>query len=271
MDTKKPRKKRVTAVVATPVTASDTLPIPVVPQKRELVLEGDPEAQLEFASKAAKALMTVVKQKKNPVMIQGKQYLEYGDWQVLARFYGSTVEIEWTHPIYKEEGSQVVIGYEARALVKRQGEMISSAEGMCMRDEKRWAKADEYAVRSMAQTRTAAKALRNAFGWVAELAGYSATPAEEMPYDKPKEGSMKPYSMPSSTTAQKQTIMTQLKALGLELVSRAEYEDAVKEQTGLELTEENYPAIIEKLREKIASDPMNTLDTLLDETRQRDN
>lgn len=55
-----------------------------------------------------------------------------------------------------------------------------------MRSEKRWGTADEYAVNSMAQTRASAKALRNAFGWVAELAGYQSTPAEEMPgeYDR---------------------------------------------------------------------------------------
>lgn len=155
-----------------------------LPSHPAVVLEGDPDAQLAYAQKAAAALMKVVSQKKNPVMIRGKQYLEYGDWQVLGRFYGATVEVEWTREL--PEGR----GYEARVLVKRQGEVISSAEGMCTRDEKNsngkpaiWANAADYAVRSMAQTRTAAKALRNAFGWVAELAGYSATPAEEMPRD----------------------------------------------------------------------------------------
>lgn len=165
---KKTQKKEAELTI---ITAQDQLPV----NKKELVLEGDPEAQLAFATKAANALMTVVRSKKNPVIIQGKQYLEFGDWQVLARFYGATVEIEWTKEL---EGKK---GYEARAIVKRGTEVISSAEGMCTRDERRWAKADDYAVRSMAQTRTAAKALRNAFGWVAELAGYSATPAEEMP------------------------------------------------------------------------------------------
>jgi hypothetical protein len=32
----------------------------------------------------------------------------------------------------------------------------------------------------MAQTRASSKALRQAFAWVAVLAGYAATPAEEM-------------------------------------------------------------------------------------------
>jgi hypothetical protein len=38
-----------------------------------------------------------------------------------------------------------------------------------------------YQLRSMAQTRAAAKALRNALAWVVVLAGYKPTPAEELP------------------------------------------------------------------------------------------
>lgn len=254
--------------------------VPVAPIKREIVMEGDPEAQLEFATKAANALMKVVSQKPKPVMIRGKQYLEYGDWQVLGRFYGATVEIEWTHKLDN--------GYEARALVKRNGEIISSAEGMCTRDEQRWGDADEYAVRSMAQTRTAAKALRNAFGWVAELAGYSATPAEEMPAqvmredrgadrevtidvgepamrtDMPMpderyaklprsktEDSEPFYDVPDDVPGQKRVIVTQLKKLGADVSNKDIIERYVAEKTELALVEANYPAIIKKLNEII--------------------
>jgi hypothetical protein len=38
-----------------------------------------------------------------------------------------------------------------------------------------------FQLRSMAQTRACAKALRNAFAWVVVLAGYRPTPAEELP------------------------------------------------------------------------------------------
>lgn len=40
-----------------------------------------------------------------------------------------------------------------------------------------------YSLASMAQTRANAKALRNVLSWVAVLAGYQATPAEEMPVE----------------------------------------------------------------------------------------
>src|SRR5678816_2244550 len=38
-----------------------------------------------------------------------------------------------------------------------------------------------FQLRSMAQTRAASKALRNALAWVVVLAGYRPTPAEELP------------------------------------------------------------------------------------------
>lgn len=233
-----------------------TAVVPVVPQKKEIILEGDPDAQLAYAGKAARALMGIVSKKPNPVLIRGKQYLEFGDWQVLARFYGATVEVEWTKELPNKNG------YEARALVKRNGEVISSAEGMCTRDEKRWKDADEYAVRSMAQTRTSAKALRNAFGWVAELAGYSGTPAEEeMPREEPV---MAPYTVKKATTAnddaqdgQRDKIKELLSLLGKKHGTLSEATAAVKILTKYDLKPENFPAIITILKEKLeATDPI---------------
>ena len=49
---------------------------------------------------------------------------------------------------------------------------------------------DDYALRSMAQTRATSKALRQPLGFVMSLAGFDPTPAEEMPRqpDKRVEG-----------------------------------------------------------------------------------
>jgi hypothetical protein len=144
---------------------------------RALVLEGDPEAQLAYASKAATALMKVVEAKPKKVMIKGKQYLEYGSWQTLGAFFGATAGVEWTKKI-EENGK--FSGYEARAIIMQKNIQISSAEASCMKSEANWNSRDEFAIKSMAQTRACAKALRNAFGWVAEMAGYESTPSEEM-------------------------------------------------------------------------------------------
>lgn len=234
----------------------------VAPPKRELVLEGDPEQQLEFAHKAASTLMKWVKQKPKKVVINGEQYLEFGDWQILARFYGATLSIDWTKPI---ERDGKIHGYEAKALVLRQGEVIASAEGMCTKDEKRWKSADEYAIRSMAQTRTGAKALRNAFGWVAELAGMKSTPAEEMDgvYDKsPIKADAKitvsgtdtdEAGIPTDEMEQKKIIITFVKQLDkkLDWKNMKELERFISDLTQLALVPQNFPAIIHALETEV--------------------
>lgn len=148
-----------------------------IPEQKTVVLQGDPVQQLEFAKKCSVALMDVLKLKPKKVMINGKQYIEYEDWQTLARFYGATVGTEWTKPI---ERNGKVWGYEAKAIVTMKGELVSSAEAMCTRDERNWAARDEFALRSMAQTRACAKSLRNVFAWIVVMAGLQPTPAEEM-------------------------------------------------------------------------------------------
>lgn len=142
-----------------------------------LILEGDPEKQLEFGQKCCAALIKVVERKPKKVMINGEQYLEFEDWQTLGRFFGATVGIDWTKPV---ERDGKIFGYEARAIINLKGEVVSSAEAMCLRDEPNWRSRPEFMLRSMAQTRASAKAFRNVFAWVAILAGFKPTPAEEM-------------------------------------------------------------------------------------------
>jgi len=235
--------------------------VAIVPQgEKQVVLEGDPRAQLAFAQSAATALMDVVKQKPNPVMIRGKQYLEFGDWQMLARFFGATVGTDWTKEILKDGK---VWGYEARSVVHHKGEIISSAEGMCTKDEKTWKTRDDFAIKSMAQTRTAAKALRNAYGWVAELAGYASTPLEEMdgvPRDTPSTPIVnrrdEPFpSAPVKVQAidpakeRKQRIAQLLKRMGHPFpgTTKEEADALVKKYTQLDISDENLIEIVNRL------------------------
>jgi len=249
----------------------------VVAPKKELVLEGDPQAQLEFAMKAANALMTAVAQKKNKVMIRGEQYLEYGDWQTLARFFGATAGVAWSKKLTDEKGA--FIGYEARAEVLHNGVVISSAEAMCMKAERNWAQRDEFMLRSMAQTRASSKALRNAYGWVAELAGMKSTPAEEMDgvagydhspikataipvvsYDdheaEPPRKSHNPVADFIDKNKVKQDELKRKikdicdKTVLVPLLSKTDYEEYVEGNTGLDLKDQsltNLETIIERL------------------------
>jgi hypothetical protein len=155
-----------------------------------------PKEVLAEAVMAAEALAEVIKKKVKPVIFNGEQYLEFEDWQTCAKFYNLSVRVIWTRPI--EIGG--AIGFEAGAEVVNNltGMIVSAAEAMCLNDEDKWSKRTKYEwvngkrekvgeiavplfqLRSMAQTRACAKAFRNVLAWVVVLAGFKATPAEEM-------------------------------------------------------------------------------------------
>jgi len=137
----------------------------------------DPQKAVKQASQAAKVLTSIVKSKPKKIVLNGEQYLTFEDWQTLAKFYGITVGATETKEIWREDK---LAGFSAKATVWQKGEVISSAEASCMRDEHNWSNKPEFQLKSMAQTRACAKALRNVLAWVAVLAGFAPTPAEEI-------------------------------------------------------------------------------------------
>ena len=183
-----------------------------------LAVVREPEQVLADAQKAAAALMKVVSSKKKQISFNGETYLESGDWQTVAKFYGVTAKIESTKFVTYGEAS----GFEAAAVaLDCNGRVVSRGEAMCLNDEENWGMRARYEwqdildengnkiwepnpnkpgknrpkskrvkigeeptplfqLRSMAQTRACAKALSNLFKWVVVLAGYKPTPADEM-------------------------------------------------------------------------------------------
>lgn len=150
----------------------------LVTQAPSLALQRAPEVVLEEASRAALALRNVIESKPSKCVINGKTFLQFEDWQTLGRFYGVTAAARTTTLV--EEGR--VRGYEAHAdaILVSTGVVISSAQAMCLDNESKWADKPIFQLRSMAQTRACAKALRNVLAWVVVMAGYNPTPAEEV-------------------------------------------------------------------------------------------
>lgn len=170
------------------ITEEDVQSLTVMPPPAQMIVSRPPDVVLQEATEAAKALKHVIDNKAKKVIFNGNVYLEFEDWQTVAKFYGATVKVSDTK--FVEYGE--VKGFEARAVVINvsTGMEISGAEAMCLNDEPNWKKKPLFQLKSMAQTRASAKALRNVFAWVVVLAGYKPTPAEEM--DGVKAGKDKP-------------------------------------------------------------------------------
>jgi len=129
----------------------------------------------------ATALAAVLKKQKLTSNIQGKDYVRVEGWTLLGSMLGVFPVCEWTRKLDN--------GWEARVEARTlSGAVVGAAEAECLRSERRWGKpdTDDYAIRSMAQTRATAKALRQPLGFIVALAGYEVTPAEEIP-DSPEQ------------------------------------------------------------------------------------
>jgi hypothetical protein len=118
-------------------------------------------------------------------VVRRSEHVNFEGWTLLGVLLGAVggasvhADVEWTRRILPGEGQPA--GWEARAVARMSdGTHLSSAEMMCTRDEDRWTNREDFQIRSMAQTRAQAKAIRQVLGWIMSLAGYSATPGEEM-------------------------------------------------------------------------------------------
>lgn len=135
-----------------------------------------PEELIERATSIAKALSDVIERQKLYTDIKGRKFVRVEGWTTLGAMLNIFPSVQWTRRI---EGHGIT--WEARVIIQTlDGKEISSAEAMCGSNEQTWAGRGEYAIRSMAQTRAVSKALRLPLAWIMTLAGYEATPAEEM-------------------------------------------------------------------------------------------
>ena len=148
----------------------------------------EPATIIAKATEVASALKDVISKQGLISNISGKQYPRCEAWTLLGTMLGVFPVCVWT--------KQVEGGWEARVEARtKDGCIIGAADAQCLRAEKNWHNRDDFAIRSMAQTRATAKCLRMPLGFVMTLAGYEATPAEEMiaehiapapPVQKPK-------------------------------------------------------------------------------------
>lgn len=163
------------------MTDIDTVTGELVPTtERTLFRTDDPVEVLAAARDIAKALGPALKDGGMTQRIGPSEHVRIEGWQTLGSMLGVTPHVIWSRPLPDNQG------WEARAEARTlDGRPVGSAEGMCSRAERNWARSEDYAVRSMAQTRAMSKALSGPLRFIVTLSGLSGTPAEEAIDDKP--------------------------------------------------------------------------------------
>jgi hypothetical protein len=163
-----------------------------------LRLQRKPEAIVAEARLCADALIAAVKRNGWVQKFGGRDHLFFEAWAFLAAMYRVTPRTRDTRIVQIGD----VIGYEctAEAFHVPSGIVIGTADAMCLNDEDNWSARPTYEwdqrsrkkvqtgerqvplfqLRSMAQTRAQAKALKGPFSWVVAMAGFAPVAAEEM-------------------------------------------------------------------------------------------
>jgi hypothetical protein len=155
-------------------------------ETKEVSMSRTPDVVLGEAKRAAESLKAIIAKKPKPVIIAGRQFLEFEDWAMIAKFYGVVAKV--VDSKYVEYGTSKGFESVAVAFHIHSGQEISRAVGMCMSDEeitqgKTRADWSLQRLRSFSQTRACSKCLKQVFSWVAVLGGYAPQPAEEMTHE----------------------------------------------------------------------------------------
>lgn len=133
-----------------------------------------PGELINFSSELKKVII----EQKLYTNIQGKNYIHAEAWV----FCGAVLGVMPIVDSLEDLSTETNLKYRATISLKRvaTNDIVGSGVAICSNKEKGKQYFDEYAIAGMAQTRAISRAYRNAFGWLVKLAGYEATPIDEM-------------------------------------------------------------------------------------------
>lgn len=157
------------------------VPMPAPQTSGALSLFGDtPSEALERVTELAQAIAGEIQRNGwvETLTFGGREskHVKIEGWQFTGALVGVFGVIVKTERI-KIDG---VSGWEAHAEARTiNGQVVGAGDGMCMKDEARWGAVDEYARRSMAQTRALARALSGPLRFAVQKAGFDGTPYED--------------------------------------------------------------------------------------------
>jgi len=140
-----------------------------------------PAELIVLATDQANLLMDIVAKKQLYQVIAGKKYMTVEGWETIGAFNQTHACTDWVLPV---ESKGEIVAYEAKVNLIKRGAVVGSAIMSCGLDEfpclGKEGQAKHKSAKSAAQTWATSKAYRMNYSFVAVLAGYEPTPAEEM-------------------------------------------------------------------------------------------
>ena len=152
-------------------------------KKQESLTLSNPAALMNFS----KGLKDFIVKQRLYTPIGGKNYVNIEGWQYAGGNLGLIPVVESCERLERPSNE---ISYKASVALYNQGNIVGRGIAFCSNKEYKRRNADEYVIASMAQTRAEGKAYRLILGWLMKVAGYEATPSEEM---QPENGTGQTY------------------------------------------------------------------------------
>lgn len=147
------------------------------------------EGAIIRAKEAVTSVMKVLKSRPDPLIINGKQYMEYQDWSLLGLYFGITTRIDHIEELNEIQEVEVngvkgnrikFIGFVVEASALRNGQVLTTTTGECTRHEKNWLNKGRFQIREMAMIRAKRSALKDVLRWVFSLASLDMIEVNEI-------------------------------------------------------------------------------------------
>jgi hypothetical protein len=138
---------------------------------------------LANTKKLATDLTKFIDDNKLSSQIAGKRYVQVEGWQFAGSQLGLVAIPNEAEDISKAGSTELRYKSSVDVFHVATGALVSRGFAICSNKENKKKSFDEYAIASMAQTRAIGKAYRNNLAWLIRLAGFEATPVEEIDRD----------------------------------------------------------------------------------------
>jgi hypothetical protein len=169
-----------------------------------------PGEVIKTAAEIADELRAVVAKQGLSQNIKDREHILIEGWQTLGAFVGvfairdsGVIQLPWPElaelpaeeppprsgkarenferlrDLHAARDSGLAFGFACSWRAVKGSQVVGWGEGRCTRAEKTWATRDDYALAGMAQTRGQSRTLAAPLRFIAKLAGYATTPADE--------------------------------------------------------------------------------------------
>lgn len=168
----------------------------------------NPQLDMDRAREASVPLALLIKECDLSVKISNREYVRVEGWIALlgTQHVSAIVESVEAFSLPACLEGHGICGYESRVVLIRDDDQVQVGAGVaeCSFHERTWRDRDGFAVKSMAQTRALGKAARMKYGFIMRMAGFEATPEEEITPDAkntgPPRGQRRPAAAPERPT-----------------------------------------------------------------------